>query len=68
LAGTYVLAVAAGVVSVTRQHGLRAALWLFAVLPAIHFSYGLGYLRGIAEFLVLRRRLTKDAAQIPISR
>ncbi len=38
-----------------RKHGWRAALGLFLVFPAIHVSYGLGYLRGIWTFLILRR-------------
>ena len=29
---------------------------LLGVFPALHFSYGIGYLQGVVEFLVLRRK------------
>jgi hypothetical protein len=40
-----------------RRCGARAALALLAVFPVIHFAYGTGFLRGIADFF-LRARVT----------
>jgi hypothetical protein len=51
-----------------RRLGWRAAFGLCLVFPAIHLSYGFGYLHGILTFLVLRRRVRADAARTPISR
>jgi len=43
-------------------------LWaLFAVFPALHLSYGLGYLRGILDFLIFRRR-SGDGKTVPMTR
>ena len=51
-----------------RRLGCLAAFGLCLVFPAIHLSYGLGYLEGLLTFLVLRRRVRADAARTPISR
>ena len=48
--------------------GVRCALWLLLVFPVMHFSYGLGYLRGIVDFLVLRRKRAPAAGKVPLSR
>ncbi len=45
---------------------LRAALLLPIVFPVLHVSYGLGFLKGMLNFLVLRR--VPEAARIPITR
>jgi hypothetical protein len=37
------------------NEGLLCALNLCAVFPVVHFSYGFGYVRGILDFLILRR-------------
>jgi glycosyltransferase involved in cell wall biosynthesis len=50
------------------RYGLSTALCMFAVLPAIHFSYGLGYLRGIRDFLLRRAPVVEESRQVPISR
>ncbi|MEN6457552.1 MAG: glycosyltransferase family 2 protein [Thermoguttaceae bacterium] len=72
LFGTIVLAYAAailslGVLPAVRQ-GPRCALWLGAVFPTLHFSYGLGYLRGVFDFMILRRRASARGAATPITR
>ena len=51
-----------------RKHGWPPALGLCLVFPTMHLSYGIGYLRGLATFLVFRRRVQDDAALTPISR
>jgi hypothetical protein len=50
------------------RHGWRVALGLCLVFPAIHLSYGLGYLRGTWSFLILRRSGQAHAAATPMSR
>jgi glycosyltransferase involved in cell wall biosynthesis len=67
IAGSYLLAIATVAASALRRLGL-AAIALFGVFPAMHLSYGWGYLRGAVEFLVLRRSHAGDAASVPISR
>ena len=64
----YFSAIAAGTMLASRTHGWRPALMLFCVLPTIHFSYGLGYLKGLVDFLLLRCRRSARAADIPVSR
>ena len=51
-----------------KRLGMAAAIVLFGVLPAMHFSYGWGYLCGVLEFLVLRRSRRGDSGAVPISR
>ena len=68
IAGSYLLAIAAVAVRAIRRLGLAAAAALFGVFPAMHFSYGWGYLRGIVQFLILRRKRATDAGAVPISR
>ena len=41
---------------------------LLGVFPALHLSYGIGYLRGVIEFLLLRRNRGGDAGAVPMSR
>lgn len=50
------------------QKGLMCGLTLPLVFPVLHLSYGLGFLRGSLEFLILRRGSRKDVASIPITR
>jgi hypothetical protein len=50
------------------QKGLMCGLTLPLVFPVLHLSYGLGFLMGSFEFLILRRGSRKDIARIPITR
>ena len=50
------------------QHGWAVAAALLAVFPALHLSYGIGYLRGVVEFLVLRRNSKRDVGGVPLTR
>ncbi len=68
LAGGYLLAIGACAAGVARKHGLAVATALVAVFLALHAGYGIGYLRGVAEFLVLRRGRHGDAASVPLTR
>jgi hypothetical protein len=36
--------------------------------PALHLSYGLGFLRGLVDFLVFSRDRRRDVTAVPISR
>jgi GT2 family glycosyltransferase len=37
---------------------------IWAVFPVLHVSYGLGYLKGIADFLILRRQPSENAKKL----
>jgi len=64
----YASVVAGCALAAVRKHGWQAALGLCLVFPAIHLSYGIGYLQGLVKFLVFRRCARVNAAQTPISR
>jgi glycosyltransferase involved in cell wall biosynthesis len=40
------------------RQGVKCVFWLGLVFPVLHFSYGLGFLKGLADFVVRRRRLS----------
>jgi glycosyltransferase involved in cell wall biosynthesis len=68
VAGSYLLAIAAVAAASVGRLGLAAAAALLGVFPALHISYGLGYLRGVLEFLVFRRGHARDVRAVPMSR
>ncbi|MEN6450731.1 MAG: hypothetical protein ABFC96_09585, partial [Thermoguttaceae bacterium] len=68
LVGAYLLAIACVAFKAAPRHGLACAAWLFPVFPTMHFAYGLGFLKGIWHFLILRRPGVRDTTQFPISR
>lgn len=45
-----------------RRHGASVALACCLALPTLHLSYGLGYLRGLFDFFLLRRNSARGAA------
>ncbi|MEN6365349.1 MAG: glycosyltransferase family 2 protein [Thermoguttaceae bacterium] len=52
-----------------RRHGVRCGLTMFVVIPAIHLSHGLGFLKGALDFFVLRKRVTvAKASAVSITR
>ena len=54
---------------VARRRGIACGLAVAAVFLAIHISYGLGTLKGVLDFLVLRRRVArKRGASIALTR
>ncbi|HEY9515155.1 MAG TPA: glycosyltransferase family 2 protein [Gemmatimonadaceae bacterium] len=61
LAGSYALLVLIVAASVVPRHGPAVGAALCAVLPALHFSYGLGFLGGAFDFLILRRKSVRGA-------
>ncbi|HLZ44697.1 MAG TPA: glycosyltransferase family 2 protein [Gemmatimonadales bacterium] len=68
VASAYVATLLGCVIAAVRRHGWRCALALAAVFPAVHFSYGIGSLRGAVEHLLQRRRTRRDPTVIPLSR
>jgi glycosyltransferase involved in cell wall biosynthesis len=38
-----------------RTGGIARALWLVATFPILHVAYGLGFLKGLADFVILNR-------------
>ena len=69
LLAAYGLALLAVSVPVATRHGPRVAIELCAAIPVLHFSYGLGFLVGAVDFLLLRRRGARGApAAVPTSR
>jgi len=68
VAGAYLAALCGCVIAAVRRHGWRCALALAAVFPAVHFSYGIGSLRGAIDHLLQRRSSRRDPTVIPLSR
>jgi glycosyltransferase involved in cell wall biosynthesis len=64
----YLTAVAICAAATGWEDGWRIGVALLAVFPTIHWSYGLGYLRGAWQFLVRRRSIGKQEISSPISR
>jgi len=48
--------------SVARRAGLRVGLAAMAVFPVLHVAYGVGYLLGVLDFLILGKRPTPVAS------
>ncbi|MCD4727887.1 MAG: glycosyltransferase family 2 protein [Pirellulales bacterium] len=66
--GAYVLAISAVALTTLPRHGPACSARLFVVFPAMHFAYGLGFLKGVFDFLILRRSGVGDIADVPMSR
>ena len=50
------------------RNGTRVSALLIAVYPAVHFSYGLGWLRGLLHLFFRENSGRIDPAHIPLSR
>jgi GT2 family glycosyltransferase len=50
------------------ERGLRCGLWLIVVFPILHISYGIGYLKGIIDFVVVRKSETSATVALRSSR
>ena len=68
VAAAYLATMTVCVLGAVRKHGWRCALALCAVFPVVHFSYGIGSLRGAFDHLLQRRRARRDPTVIPLSR
>ncbi len=51
-----------------RRQGLAVIARLALVFPCLHFSYGLGFLKGLVDFGLRGKKRSSDAAGLPISR
>jgi succinoglycan biosynthesis protein ExoA len=56
MAGTYAICNAAASLLTAAHHGWKLLPILPLVFACYHFAYGFGFLRGIVDFVVLRRR------------
>jgi glycosyltransferase involved in cell wall biosynthesis len=68
IAGAYGIGLLGAAAGAVRRHGLRCAVALLAVFPALHFSYGLGSVAVVLERLVGGRRSRRPMATLPLSR
>lgn len=64
----YVLPVLVCSAQVGRREGLRCGLAMCVVFPALHVSHGLGFLKGLMDFVVLRRDPRRTADRTPLTR
>jgi GT2 family glycosyltransferase len=51
-----------------RQHGLAVTACLILVFPTLHFSYGLGFLKGFWDFIILGKTERKGGKGVPLAR
>jgi hypothetical protein len=63
----YLIAVVGCSTMVAFERGLRYAPALCVVFPVLHVSYGVGFLKGVVEFLIFGQKRVVGA-EIPISR
>ncbi|HEY9427146.1 MAG TPA: glycosyltransferase family 2 protein [Gemmatimonadaceae bacterium] len=69
IVGAYLAGVVAIALPVALRHGLGVALALSAAIPVLHVSYGTGFLKGVMDFLILRRKSVRGApSAVPTSR
>lgn len=61
-------AVVIGVASACSGLGFRGALAAWGAFPILHFGYGIGYLRGVLQFLLLGRSGGPTPSSISLSR
>jgi len=54
--------------AVARKHGISCGLAMCAVFPALHLSHGLGCLKGLIDWIVLRRKMKDGGGAIPLTR
>lgn len=66
--GTHTAANVAVSLAQSSRHGRRLFPYLLRGHLIAHLSYGFGYLRGMADFVLLRRHLSKARIDVPISR
>ncbi len=50
------------------RHGVRCGLWLALVFMVLHFANGCGAMRGMVDFIFLRKKITERSIKtIPIT-
>lgn len=50
------------------KQDVYCGLWSAIVFPVIHISYGIGYLKGLLDFLILRKDELREPFALPLSR
>jgi len=65
---SYLIASITSSLYASRKHGIKYLPVLPIVFATLHFSYGLGYLRGILDFIILRRHRRKTMEDMPLTR
>jgi hypothetical protein len=50
------------------KQGVKCLPVLAGVFPILHVSYGLGYLKGIIDFLLLKRHRKRKIVDLPLTR
>ena len=51
-----------------RRKGRAVTACLALVFPTLHFSYGIGLLKGLVDFFLLGKKGVKDTRRVPLSR
>ena len=51
-----------------RREGWAVTACLALVFPTFHFSYGIGFLKGLLDFFLLGKKGVKDTKGVPLSR
>ncbi|MDP1817541.1 MAG: glycosyltransferase family 2 protein, partial [Leadbetterella sp.] len=54
--------------SVAKRKGLKFFMTLPAVFATLHFSYGTGYIKGIWDFIIIKKQNRNNIGDIPSSR
>jgi hypothetical protein len=68
LIGAYAAVLLGCAVPVVFKHGTRVGLALMAALPLMHLGYGIGYLRGLCDHLLLVRRGRRPRTDVALTR
>ncbi len=50
------------------KRNVSCGLWSAIVFPLIHISYGIGYLKGLLDFFILKKDEPRDPFALPLSR
>jgi glycosyltransferase involved in cell wall biosynthesis len=51
-----------------RKQGLAVTACLAVVFPTLHFSYGIGFFKGLVDFFLLGKKGVPDGGEVPLSR
>jgi len=66
--GSYIITDLVFSLRISLKKGFRFFFVLPLVFAIMHFSYGLGYLKGIWDFIILRRHKKKKIKDVPLAR
>ena len=66
--GSYIIANLAFSLKISLKKGVRFFFVLPLVFATIHFSYGIGYLKGIWDFIILKKHKKKKIEDMPLTR